>query len=59
VLTATVQGRVGNTPFAFVAARLGLWPLWLGALATVVLALRLRRQRSIGSQTRTPSGSWM
>jgi apolipoprotein N-acyltransferase len=36
VLTGRVQGRVGNTPYAWWAGRFGLWPL--GLLATLVLA---------------------
>jgi apolipoprotein N-acyltransferase len=37
VLQASVQGRQGTTPFAWWASRLGLWPLLLAALATLVL----------------------
>jgi apolipoprotein N-acyltransferase len=44
-LTGSVHGRVGNTPFASMAAHAGLWPLWIGALAGVGLALRARRGR--------------
>ena len=29
VLTATVEGRSGNTPYAWWASRFGLWPWWL------------------------------
>jgi apolipoprotein N-acyltransferase len=44
VLEADVQGRVGLTPFARWASRLGLWPLWvLGALIVVVRWLGARR----------------
>ncbi len=35
VLRAEVQGREGTTPFAWWAARAGLWPLWLLALVVV------------------------
>jgi len=42
VLNASVQGRSGLTPFARWAAVLGLWPLWLLALAG--LAWPRRRQ---------------
>ena len=43
VLLATVQGRTGITPFAWWAARFGLWPLALGALfAVAALARRAR-----------------
>jgi apolipoprotein N-acyltransferase len=41
VLTGSVQGRDGITPFAWWAARAGLWPLLLPALL-VVLAAALR-----------------
>jgi len=41
VLTGRVQGREGITPFAWWAARAGLWPLLLPALL-VVLAAALR-----------------
>jgi len=43
-LTGEVQGRNGITPFAWWAARWGLWPLWLLA-AAIVLAAFARRQR--------------
>lgn len=35
VLSATVEGRSGITPFAWWAARLGLWPLVLAAVLVV------------------------
>jgi apolipoprotein N-acyltransferase len=38
VLTGSVQGRDGITPFAWWAARAGLWPLALGALLVVLAA---------------------
>ncbi len=42
VVEATVQGRTGLTPFAWWAARFGLWPLWaLGA--AIVAGSGLRR----------------
>ncbi len=44
VLTATVEGRVGNTPFVWWAARFGLWPLVVLALL-LVLGLSVRRRR--------------
>lgn len=48
VLTAQVQGRDGPpTPYAFWAARWGLWPLWAGA--TLLLLLAWRTQRSATS----------
>jgi len=40
VLEGEVQGRQGVTPFAWWVARFGLWPLWLTALAIVVVAWR-------------------
>jgi apolipoprotein N-acyltransferase len=43
VLTATVEGRDGQTPFATWASRFGLWPLVLAAVAIVALAALSRR----------------
>lgn len=43
VLRAQVEGRTGLTPFAWWAARWGLWPLWLLALGVVVAAWWRRR----------------
>jgi apolipoprotein N-acyltransferase len=43
VLEGRVEGRSGITPYAWWAARLGLWPLALPALA-LVLVLALRRR---------------
>ena len=43
VLLGEVEGRQGITPYAWWAARFGLWPLWLGALG---VCLWLRRPRS-------------
>jgi apolipoprotein N-acyltransferase len=37
-----VQGREGLTPFAWWAARFGLWPLWLLGLAGVAWGWRRR-----------------
>jgi apolipoprotein N-acyltransferase len=43
-LDAAVQAREGVTPFAWWAARAGLWPLLAAALGTIVLVLaRVRR----------------
>ena len=42
VLQARVQGRAGVTPFAWWAARWGLWPLALLAVAAVFAAARRR-----------------
>jgi len=44
VLMGEVQGRNGLTPFAWWASRFGLWPLWLGAGAVVLLAWIVRRR---------------
>jgi apolipoprotein N-acyltransferase len=40
VLTGSVQGRQGQTFFAAWAGRFGLWPLWIGALTIILIALR-------------------
>ncbi len=45
VLQGEVQGRNGLTPFAWWASRFGLWPLWLGAGAVVLLAWVVRHRR--------------
>ena len=37
-LVGEVQGRVGLTPYAWWAARFGLWPLWLFALGVLAWA---------------------
>ncbi len=39
VLIGTVEGRQGLTPFAWVAGRFGLWPLWLLGVAILLIAL--------------------
>ncbi len=44
VLNGEVQGRVGVTPFAWVAGRLGLWPLALLGLVMVLMALMRSRR---------------
>jgi apolipoprotein N-acyltransferase len=49
VLQGQVQGRSGTTPYAWWAARLGLWPLWGLALAVLGAALLARRQRGRSS----------
>ena len=46
VLVGEVQGRTGNTPFAWWVARFGLWPIWIVALAIVLVAARARRTRA-------------
>lgn len=48
-LEAGVEGRTGLTPFARWASRWGLWPLWGGCLAVVLIVAagrRLARRRS-------------
>jgi apolipoprotein N-acyltransferase len=45
VLDAQVQGRTGLTPFAWWAARFGLWPLTLGALGIVGAGMLRARGR--------------
>ena len=50
VLNARVQGRAGVTPFAWWAARWGLWPLaGAAALVLVLLAARAERARRGGA----------
>ena len=40
VLTGTVEGRQGLTPFAEWAGRFGLWPLWMLGITILLVALR-------------------
>ena len=40
VLTGTVEGRQGITPFAAWAGRFGLWPLWIIGINIILIALR-------------------
>jgi apolipoprotein N-acyltransferase len=40
VLTGSVEGRQGITPFAWWAGRFGLWPLWLFGFAIILVAAR-------------------
>ena len=42
-LVATVEGRSGNTPYAWWTSRFGLWPWWL--LCAVVIGLAFLRRR--------------
>jgi len=42
VLVGEVEGGTATTPYAWWAARLGLWPLWLAAAAVVGWILRMR-----------------
>lgn len=43
-LQGVVQGRTGLTPYAKWMAQFGLWPLWLAALAVVLLAVLMQRR---------------
>ena len=43
VLVGEVQGRTGVTPFAWWAARFGLWPLWALCLLFAAMVWRLGR----------------
>ena len=43
VLVGEVQGRSGITPYAALAARFGLWPLWLFAIGILLVAFGLKR----------------
>ena len=45
VLMTDVEGRVGTTPFAWVAGRFGLRPWWITALAILVVAAFAARRR--------------
>ncbi len=47
VLVGEVQGRTGTTPFAWWVARFGLWPIWILALAIVLVAAYARRTRAV------------
>jgi apolipoprotein N-acyltransferase len=40
VLTGTVEGRQGITPFAAWAGRFGLWPLWIFGITILLIAIR-------------------
>jgi apolipoprotein N-acyltransferase len=40
VLVGEVEGRSGTTPYAWWAGRFGLWPLWLLAIAIILVAGR-------------------
>lgn len=46
VLVASVEGRDGNTPFAYWVSRFGLWPIWVAAIAIVLVAARARSTRA-------------
>jgi len=45
-LLGEVEGRTGNTFFANWAGRYGLWPVWGLAIATVLIAIGVRRYKS-------------
>jgi apolipoprotein N-acyltransferase len=52
VLTGTVEGRTGITPFAWWASRFGLWPLWILGFTIVLIAINAgfmpaNRQKSL------------
>ncbi len=44
-LVATVEGRSGITPYAWWAARFGLWPWWVLCVVVIVLAFTWRGKR--------------
>ncbi len=47
VLQGAVEGRSGTTPFAWWAARLGLWPLWVLGVAVLVVGFVAHRYRRV------------
>jgi len=44
-LDASVEGRIGTTPYALWVAQWKLWPLWLLALAQILFALAMPKRR--------------
>ncbi|TAG27719.1 MAG: apolipoprotein N-acyltransferase [Burkholderiales bacterium] len=46
VLTGSVEGRQGLTPFAWWAGRFGLWPLWIFGMTILIAAFRIIRRKS-------------
>lgn len=46
VLIGQVEGRTGNTPFAWWVAHFGLWPIWILAIAITLIAIGARRARA-------------
>jgi apolipoprotein N-acyltransferase len=48
VLTGSVEGRTGLTPFAWWAGRFGLWPLWILGLAIISIAIYAGSKRARG-----------
>lgn len=57
VLTGTVQGHAGLTPFAWTASRYGDWPEVLLAALALVLGWALRRPQRGGAHHHNPSVS--
>jgi apolipoprotein N-acyltransferase len=55
VLTGEVEGQTAITGYAWWVSRLGLWPLWLLALAVVALAIWRQRSAPAGSGGVTPA----
>jgi apolipoprotein N-acyltransferase len=47
VLVGEVEGRTGITPYAWWAARLGLWPLWLLAAGVLLAVWWARRTATV------------
>jgi apolipoprotein N-acyltransferase len=56
VLTGSVEGRTGLTPYAWWAGRLGLWPLWVWAIAVISIALCIGQLRAKTSTQRQDIG---
>ncbi|MEO9101989.1 MAG: apolipoprotein N-acyltransferase [Burkholderiaceae bacterium] len=54
VLTASVDGRRGNTPYATWVSRWWLWPFWLVALGVPLLAWALLRMRQLRPAAQLP-----
>jgi apolipoprotein N-acyltransferase len=48
VLLGEVEGRTGITPYAWWAARFGLWPLWGLGVAIILIAAYARSVRARG-----------
>ncbi len=51
VLVGAVEGRQGLTPFAWVAGRFGLWPLWIFGITILLIALYAVSTASIGRKS--------
>lgn len=52
LLEAHVEGRSGATPYARWLAACGLWPLWLGALVVIGMAVSTRRRADVAGEPR-------